>query len=169
MKNTQADWAATVRKSQQKKLINDTDPAFFGSQSLLNTDQGVRALLFVTNDLCFVSADRLQLSKWARKDVQDSSTHEAIDMLLRQLIDEPVGKFVTRISNCLASFDWRSASAPGLSEDQLILRKAFRGSGGYRELRRQLLMHLSDERSCFDGDVRNTAAFVFQTLGYDKE
>ncbi len=41
------DWAEALRKNKTKSLLGD-DPAFSGGSSLLNTDQGVRGVLFIT-------------------------------------------------------------------------------------------------------------------------
>ena len=40
------------------------DLAFFGQNTLMNQDQGIRILLQVVNDLCFVRADELALYDW---------------------------------------------------------------------------------------------------------
>ena len=50
-------WAEVLREEDDWDAETD-DPAFYGAHSLLNTDQGIRGLLFVTNDLCYVMADR---------------------------------------------------------------------------------------------------------------
>jgi hypothetical protein len=42
----------------------------------------------------------------------------------------------------LASFDWRTSSAPDLSASERTVRAGFRGSGGYKALRGHLLLHL---------------------------
>jgi hypothetical protein len=42
----------------------------------------------------------------------------------------------------MASFDWRSADAPDLSEQDKLIRRAFRGSGGYAALRGEIIKYL---------------------------
>ena len=39
------------------------DPAFVGRHNLLNQDQGLRAFLQVSNDVCYVSAQSLAQSR----------------------------------------------------------------------------------------------------------
>ncbi|HEY0367804.1 MAG TPA: hypothetical protein VGC73_15130 [Pyrinomonadaceae bacterium] len=48
VKRTHATWAKDLRKVQAH-LTKNTDPAFEGDYSLINTDQGIRGLLHVTN------------------------------------------------------------------------------------------------------------------------
>lgn len=48
-----------------------------------------------------------------------------------------------------------------------MMRKALRGSGGYKELRRQLLMHLRDHAATTE--IKSAAKLVYSQLGYDQE
>ena len=42
-------------------------------------------------------------------------------------------------------FDWRSVTAPGISPDEALKKRALRGSGGYALIKRLLLEHLGKE------------------------
>jgi hypothetical protein len=66
---------------------------------------------------------------------------------LNSLDKEPVAKNLQTLAKTLSSFDWRTSSAEGLKGDQRQLRLLFRGSGGYKELRRQLLTHLASSNT----------------------
>jgi hypothetical protein len=66
----------------------------------------------------------------------------------------PVTKVVHGIATALASFDGRTSSAEGLDRQQKQLKAAFRGSGGYSELRYSLLRHIVDNAS---GEVSDAA------------
>jgi len=71
--------------------------------------------------------------------------------------------FVHELAKHLASFDWRTSAAPGLSENDRAIRTGFRGAGGYKELRRQLLRHVSQQ----GGTLGQLASEVTSTLGLD--
>lgn len=117
------------------------DPAFAGRFTLLNADQGVRGVLFLTNDLCFLDADALKLQDWGTTEVRQSSDEKEVSAQLKLLAKQPVAKLLTQIATALASFDWRTYGTPDLDEDARLRAAAYRGSSGYKELRRQLLVH----------------------------
>ena len=62
----------------------------------------------------------------------------------------------------VATYDWRTSAAPNLKDDERTLKAAFRGSGGYKELRLQLLRHLANQK----GDIGNRSKDVLTYLGY---
>ena len=154
-------WAEALRVDDERDEEQD-DPVFYGSHSLLNTDQGVRGLLSVTNDLCYVRSNSLGLDEWFTTESSGASDQLAVDTILKDLDELPVSGFLADLSSELARFDWRTSSAPDLLEVQRTIKSAFRGSGGYRELRRQLLDHLRNGTS----DVSDAADEVFRSLGY---
>ena len=154
-------WAEALRLDDEGDEEKD-DPAFYGAHSLLNTDQGVRGLLFVTNDLCYVQSKKLGLDDWFTAESSGASHQSAVDTILEDLDELPVSEFLEELSSELASFDWRTSSAPDLLDEQRTIKSAFRGSGGYRELRRQLLVHLRNGT----GDVADAADEVHYSLGY---
>lgn len=121
--------------------------AMFSGFSLINTDQGLRAALHVLNDLTYLRADPLKLSRWT----VNLPTTQAIDehhvtQALASLAGTSSAAFLDAMASRLATFDWRTAAAPGLSEEEHLMRLALRGSGGYRELRRLVLRHLAGGR-----------------------
>lgn len=131
-------WAADLRSEQ-----TEDDDAFEGQFSLLNTDQGVRGFLSVSNDMCFVKADVLGLENWLPDELPSGGTdEEAISAALESLVAHPVYLFLQELAESLAEFDWRTAGAPGLPDPEKSEKLAFRGTGGYRELRNRLLAHL---------------------------
>jgi hypothetical protein len=90
--------------------------------------------------------------------VQDT----AIATALKSLDEQQVAKTVQEIAKGLSSFDWRTSSDPSLSNKERQLKLAFRGSGGYKELRRQLLNHLAEYD---DATVSKTAQTLLNTSG----
>ena len=157
-------WAEVLREAARYDG-SQLDPAFYGAQSLLNTDQGIRGLLHITNDLCYLSADDLNLKNWFQDTSPVSNDIDAVDQELSRLENHDAVGFLEELSYLLASFDWRTLAAPDLSEEQEILKAAYRGSGGYRMLRRQLLLHLIAGPT---SELRDTAADIYEQLGYEQ-
>lgn len=155
---TKTSWAEKLRATNYKRKI-EGDPAFTGPHSLLNNDQGISVVLNVTNDFLFVNADKLNLKKW--KLPAETSVTEAIDDLQKK--QKEVTKFIDSIAKALVTFDWRSSGAEKLTEDERIKKLSLRGGSGYREFRRQLLKHLSKEKS-----LASDAKLIYNTLGFEE-
>jgi DGQHR domain-containing protein len=155
-------WAVNLRHPPQ---ITDIDPllaedtkagddlAFYGTHSLITTDQGVRGFLHIINDLCYKRASSLKLNTWRPDEQSSTNPIAAVESALDSLTKQEFAGFVTSIVHSLASFDWRTSSTPGLDELTRRAKLVFRGSGGYKELRTQLLEHLSFS----DSDVGEAA------------
>lgn len=145
-------WALALREQagELEVPLGDSlhrDAAFTGPHTLLATDQGVRGFQHVVNDLCYVMHRDLGLSEWVDKSQMNEVSPTSIDEIARTLRDLPVQMFLNEIADGLSSFDWRSSNAPGLGERERIAKAAFRGSGGYKELRAQLTRHLGGHGS----------------------
>lgn len=154
-------WAVALRRHENSSL-EGKDLAFFGQNTLMNQDQGVRILLQVVNDLCFVQADELALDEWGGEQEEEES-HARITASIRSLKEkEKIIAFLTQLSDSLATYDWRASSGPELTGEQRTRKAAFRGSGGYRELRKDVLEHLAKDQ----GQVAKSANEVMKRLGY---
>lgn len=168
-KNTLQPWAESLRlQVPQSELQFENqagDPAFVSRSSLLATDQGVRGILQVTNDMCYVAAEELRLSEWRERDVLEHETLMLEDVTddLRTLETLPVASFLKSLAGALMSFDWRTASAADLTEEQRRAQLVFRGSSGYKELRRQLVQTLLMTE---DPRVLRNASLIRNHLGY---
>lgn len=158
---TDASWATSLREAEPDA---DGDPAFRGSTTLPNTDQGVRALLAVVNDLCYVKADELDLRSWTANDFSEGTSsigiRDALESLKRR---KSVVTFLSETMTSLAGYDWRTFSAPNLAQDARSAKARFRGSTGYRELRQDLLSHLR----AGTGLPASTATEVLALLGWN--
>lgn len=172
IKHSNYHWADAIRKNRQRNIFGE-DPAFSGNSSLLNTDQGVRGFLYVTNDLLYLQASRgvLSLEDWKfdEFDEADPETNaispKLLDKALKSLLqEEKINQFVSTLISRIAEFDWRTASDESIKTDEEKMAKlVFRGSGGYRELRRQLLKHL-----CSEGDdISNAAEQAYKLAGLE--
>ncbi len=126
-----------------------------------NTDQGVRAFLQVVNDVCFLLADDLALKTWPTDQAEAESDLQNVTSALTDLGDQPVAAVLVQLTDALAHFDWRTSSHLSLDETLRTMKSAFRGSGGYRELRRQLLGHLENTAS---QPVRSVASQIRDEL-----
>ncbi len=138
-------WAEALRDRQEQNPMEFTlsqDEAYFSRHMLMNQDQGLRTFLQIVNDVCYVQADELALYEWT---VNEEDDEDQIRTSVRSLKSNiQIYSFLADLSETLATYDWRASSGPGLSEDESTRKAAFRGSGGYRELRRDVLKHIAD-------------------------
>jgi DGQHR domain-containing protein len=136
-------WAKSLRAQTVEGLDKKFDLAFWGPNTLLNQDQGIRAFLYLTNDLFYVKSDELNLVKWGGEGDRDGTDVKKVDAALASLKKEKkIINYMKEIAESLATYDWRASGDPSLSEKESLLKAAFRGSGGYKELRKHLLKHL---------------------------
>ena len=150
------------QRINQAVVAIKSEAEFAGPFSLLNQDQGVRAVLQVTNDLCYLEADRLQLKDWTEDVISPASDLESVSNSLRKIPEIPCSQWLQDVATNLAKFDWRSSSSPGLTEEQQLLKNGFRGSSGYLTLKKQVLKHLLG----LGGEVGDTAGRVIEALKY---
>lgn len=158
---TDAPWANELR-GLNSAISEADDPAFSGKSSLLNNDQGVRGVLAVFNDLCYVSAEALNLRDLQSDEVGDGTSEAAISSAIDVFREAPVGSFIRELAVNLARYDWRSSGAGGLSEGERASKARFRGGTGYRELRSDLLHHVA----LATDTVGNAAVEVVDALGF---
>lgn len=170
IKESHDAWARDLRDKESLDLFSQDDPAMFGTNSLLATDQGIRGFLSIVNDLLFISADELNLRQWTWESIYENSKgktlaateEDAQNLAIKSLKNTEISKFMDQISAGLARYDWRTSSTPGLPDSQRVMKLAFRGSSGYRELRKQLLEHLTK----ISDSAGVAAQKVLNCLGY---
>jgi hypothetical protein len=155
-------WAENLRLVSGS-VRNGKDPAFYGPYTLLSSDQGIRGLLYIANDLCYVRGQELELESWEIDGGAGASDEGAVKRALSSLKKQGVAAFLHEIAEGLASYDWRTSSTPDLPDPERIRKAAFRGSGGYRELRQDLLRHLAGAKR----DVGKAARQALSALNYD--
>jgi len=163
VENCKEPWAKTLRTNSNEELFKPSDdPAFYGKHTLISQDQGIRGFLNIVNDLCFVAADELKLNQWGKAGGRDDPEQQVVSESLASIQKTPMRIFIQELSQELSKFDWRASSAPGLSEQDRLIKGSFRGSGGYRDLRHQLLINLQRSKSRFS----KLAGETIQRLGY---
>lgn len=155
---TGPDWAQQLRRGQATSL---SVIGLQANDSMLNSDMGVRGFLYVLNDLCYVRAKELALHGWEYEGGRSATSDSAISEALQSLDKQPVAKFVMGLADTLAQYDWRSSKASTLEPEQQRLKARFRGSGGYRELRQELLEHVAES----GGRPGDAASEVLRKLG----
>ena len=144
-----SEWAMKLRQAvdAQIDLGDSHDPAFSGTKTLLNQEQGVRGVCLVFNDLLFQTTDQLSLNDWVSDDIDAGETRsEDIDKCLEELKSLPFSAEIEAAAKVLAKFDWRSSDADLTPEEQLK-KVGFRGTGGYGRVRQELLMLLGESDS----------------------
>lgn len=148
-----AEYLRTIEKGNHTEINNNIDPAFEGEFSLLATDQGVRGILQITNDMCFIASEKINLKKWGfDNDENEVDATLVIQNAIDSLENEPVANFLLSIAEEISKFDWRKSSTPNLLDDERRAQMIFKGSSGYKELRSQLidLLTRSDLPLIFD-------------------
>lgn len=155
VKASHAEWATHLRQEAKRpgaREFGEGDPAFYSDYSLIKTDQGVRGFLHVLNDICFRNAPQLDLRSWRIRSASATDTN-AVTLALKSLREHSVSAWLRRFAEGLTAFDWRTSASPGLAEEIRRKKLVFRGSGGYKELRLQLLEHLASR----DDDIGQAA------------
>ena len=157
-------WAKALRAEPNQARIfeGNFDPAFYGTHSLLATDQGVRALLAILNDICYLKAVDLSLQDWISDREGTASDEKAVNAAIKSLGSQPVRDFLENLASALSKYDWRTSSAPDLTEQERTRKASFRGGGGYKELRQDVLRQLSSESGVIGASAVETAS----ALGY---
>jgi DGQHR domain-containing protein len=155
-----ADWVTDLknRTNPNSPIFSDLSIAFTHPLSFFTTDQGVRPILFIYNDLSFVAYDFLELNKfYVAIDEEKFTTEETVEIIVNSIRrNKTIHDFINAISEEIVdNFDWRTPSAfnPQIPEQDSKRQNQnqFKGSGGYREMRMQLLRILSESQKQISG------------------
>ena len=153
-----ASWIGAITVDEGES--DQSQAAFAGRYSLLNTDQGVRGVLHLANDLCWLQADVLGLADIESEEADDGTAEGPITSAIEVFRTEDAGAFLGELGRALAGYDWRTSADPALTDVESSSKARFRGGTGYRELRRDLLKHVAKQ----DDRVGRTAAEVAVAL-----
>jgi DGQHR domain-containing protein len=118
-----------------------------GQPSLLATDQGVRCVNQVTNDLLRRRALEDGLPVWAYDFSEESFDSEHIESASQTLREQTFYPIFESMMATIAGFDWRTSKASNLSDSEKDTKSAYRGSGGYSRLRRHVLEYVAASSS----------------------
>lgn len=153
--NSTENWAEDLR------AIDDS--VVFSKFSMVSKDQGVRGILQVINDLLYVGANQLSLNEWEYLYASDDIDLTEVEQAISSLAGTKVDIFIRDIFIELQSFDWRLPKTPNISEEDRKKQMIFKGSSGYKELRKQLLNILTESENKL---LSNLSLEVSQRLGY---
>jgi len=172
---SRADWAKALLGGYEKDFKNYSESQrrellFSGPDTQLAADQGVRGYMNILNDLLFIGNENKKLDldqwDWVRKTKQDDNV--AVSEAFRQfeMQCKESMKYVGAIAETLADFDWRLPSALGPSDPAYAVQAMYRGSSGYREIRRRMLEFIKEQaREPLSGFAQQ----VLEKLGYDSD
>ncbi len=166
--NCNAKWANELLKREESK---DKKSLFYGPNSLISTDQGIRSFMLIINDLVWVANEKeiLNLAKWNFEENEDLEEEEIVSRALKSLkkSQTEVVSFVKKITDVIADFDWRLSSVIPESNPEHQNQAAYRGSGGYRLLRMRLLQSIKEKTR--DLKVKELAGEVLSNLDYEDD
>lgn len=174
---SKAEWVKVLKNKSNGDRHREIAKAFLHSQSFFSTDQGVRAVLNVFNDMAFVANDLIGLNAFSADiDYEGFTPLEVIEHIVESFRDNrPINDFINAVAKEIVDgFDWRTPAAFDMTDpddDELRLRQsAFRGSGGYREMRAQLVRILTKSNKIVgtgngDLEVSRIARTVQEKLG----
>lgn len=145
--------AASIDKHKKKywwiRAYKDPQLAFADRTSLLNQDQGLRAVLAVANDIFYARAVEWKLVQWKpRQDIDEVDAVAASDAL-ETLKKQFFAAYLDQLADELVRFDWRSAEGPvdDLDDQTIQIKRSYRGAGGYPDLRRGVLESIAESDS----------------------
>ena len=144
------EWAQAIRQepSGEPPPEGQYDPAFASRFTLLNYDQGLRALLQVLNSMYHECASLVNLAECLSGTGATAEDEKAINEALSAIEKaNELRKFTEQLCGDLSKYDWRSASAPDLEREEVLTKQAFKGGSGYRLLREELYRHLAETAS----------------------
>lgn len=134
-----------------RKDVADT-PAFSGSGTLLATDQGIRGWHSIMNDLLWLAHTDgiIDLTKWRWFPDVDEGVRKNVSNALSNLEARcgDVINLIDEIARAALQLDLRVSSAVSkVYAEQHQRQAAYRGSGGYRLLRENMLKEISQHSS----------------------
>jgi DGQHR domain-containing protein len=153
------EWIEKLREEKEDDLL---EKAFYGKSSMINTDIGLRGLLYVTNDFFYEKSDDILLYKWKMDNNHRASDEKAVTEAIDSIRKTDIYNYVKDITYTISKFDWRSSSAPNLTDEEKTLRLTYRGSSGYREIRKNLLEFFINN----DNKFGNTFRIIYDKLGF---
>lgn len=132
VRNSNSEW---VKAFGNKNNVENLPAAFAGENSLLATDQGVRAVCVVFNAVTQLAVDEFPFEEWAVEDTSGDFDEDATIYLNSIKENEELVTFVSVMARDLVNgCDWRTSKAPGLSDEDAERQMRFKGSSGYKEL-----------------------------------
>lgn len=110
----------------------------------------MRGILALSNDLFYLLAQKERNSfeiepEYSTIGSETENLH--VDIAVSALKKHAIYGYIDEFAKFASSYDWQSADAPSLTEDEKLKKRAFRGSGGYVAIRSELARHLQQSDS----------------------
>lgn len=127
--------------SLEKEL--QLDKSFVSKTSNLSRDQGVTGISLFANDFFYILASESDIDfndiEWDSEIDERQIENSSIDLAISKFINHPVHSYIQQFAEEISKFDWRTSAAEFDDPLQVDLHKKYRGSGGYREVWKDLL------------------------------
>jgi DGQHR domain-containing protein len=147
-------WAISLKEEKKELLLFDSNvpstssvkinDAFLSKNSMLSRDQGVTGISMFTNDFFFVAANYFgdfdfNELEWSGDIDEKQLAASSIDKAISLLRNSSLYTLIKDVAYELTFFDWRMPTAEFKDEVQQEIQKKFKGTGGYREVWKDLL------------------------------
>jgi len=142
--------------------------AFSGPYTLLATDQGFRAISFAFNALTQLCYSEIGLLEIESAEDESEPNDEFVLRALNEIgANKRLSNFTKSLANALANnVDWRTSSAPGMTESERVVQAQYRGSSGYKALNKAALAAAAKSK---DGVVSDAANRALEILGWGSD
>lgn len=148
-------WVDKIRKesfqlsSLEKEL--QLDKSFVSKNSNLSRDQGVTGISLFANDFFYTLASESDIDfndiEWDSDIDERQIENSSIDLAISKFINHPIYSYIQQFGEEITKFDWRTSAAEFDDPFQSDLHKKYRGSGGYREVWKDLLKLFLDSKN----------------------
>jgi len=168
---SKAEWAKALNEKYKKaNLITGglNNLLFCGPDTILASDQGVRGIHCVMNDILWVANDKKVINlnswDWVRKPKHNDAQaiSDAISSFVKASPDTM--KLIKECCTTMADFDWRLSSALSPNDPLYSRQASYRGSSGYREIRRNIMLFLEEK---VKNPLKEIANYIIDALGYE--
>lgn len=148
------EWALALQQENKESIYYDSEnaresnlkinDAFLSKNAMISRDQGVTGISMFTNDLFFVAANQFDDYDFNEVD-WDGDIDErqieinSIDKAINQFKNTELNSLIKDVAKELMNFDWRMPTAIFEDETQQDLQKKYKGTGGYREVWKDIL------------------------------
>jgi len=136
-KDNEEEWNIAFKKAKKNP--------FSDKSSMLNQDMGVKAIHSVLNDIFYSNCVDWGLDDWEpQRGNEPETSEEDIELSLTSLRDQGFYNKLEEFADILSEFDWRSLDGPDVRKSRALEleKRAYRGSGGYSLLIRDLFQHI---------------------------
>ncbi|MCY4445872.1 MAG: DGQHR domain-containing protein [Rhodobacteraceae bacterium] len=137
LEDSNSDWIIQYKEKYK-------DP-FTDKSSMLNQDMGIKAIHSVLNNHFYNHAVEWKLNEWQFSAENKTLTSEnGINEAVESLKNCEFHDYLDKLAHSISEFDWRSVDGPGVKGSGIeMIKRAYRGSGGYTLLTNSLLEHVS--------------------------